>query len=153
MMARTHLAFGFLFGLLYMNFFSVSNPILFMSFVLLGALLTDIDHPQSKAGRKIKPISHLIEWMFGHRGLFHSIWIPLILFLVYNYWFKHVILLGIIVGYVSHLLIDGLTIKGINYLNPFTTLRLHGFVETNTVMETVILLTIIVLDVLWFFRF
>src|SRR5512145_1946750 len=38
----------------------------------LGSLLPDIDHPQSWAGRKLRPLSVPLSLLVGHRGITHS---------------------------------------------------------------------------------
>ena len=39
----------------------------------LGALLPDIDESNSLIGRKLKVLSYPIKWIFGHRGITHSL--------------------------------------------------------------------------------
>lgn len=48
----------------------------------IGALVPDIDHPQSKAGKKIGFLSSWISKGFGHRGLIHSPFFALLLLFV-----------------------------------------------------------------------
>ena len=50
--------------------------------------------------------------------------------------------IALFIGYLSHVLIDGFTKKGVNFLNPFLNLRLSGFVETGSFLELVILVII-----------
>lgn len=152
MMAKTHIAFGFLAGALTLKFIGISNQLSFMAFVLIGSLLADIDTPQSKLGRKIKPLSNIFSFLFGHRGIFHSIWAPLALVVVYAFFVKHILILALVVGYVSHLLIDGFTKQGVNFLHPIADLKLSGFIETNTFIETILFAVIIALDVMLVFR-
>lgn len=96
----------------------------------IGGLLPDTDLPTSKLGRKIYPISWLINKMFGHRGFTHSIlcailvsvmfylpviYYPDILGITYRQ-----IVIGISAGYISHLLLDMSTTSGVPLLHPFT---------------------------------
>lgn len=151
MIARTHLAFGLLIGLLSLSFINITNKYVFLAFVLIGALLTDIDTPKSKLGKKLKPLSTIFSFLFGHRGLFHSIWFPLALFITHLYFFRSTVLLALTIGYTSHLIIDGFTKQGINFLHPIANLRLSGFIETGTFLETILLIIFIIADILIIF--
>lgn len=132
---NSHLIFGLLFGLFWISFFNVSNKWIFLSFVLFASLLPDIDHPQSKIGNKIKPVSWLINNTFGHRGFFHSIWPVIILYLVIVYFLNwQLVGLGLCVGFMSHLLSDALTLEGINFGHPLQA-RVAGFIRTGGISE------------------
>lgn len=147
MMYRTHLAFAFLCGLLLFSFIKPTNIILYFILVLFGGLLPDIDEHNSKLGRKIRPISTFLNLIFGHRNLFHSLFFTLALLGVVNYFFGLEIALALVIGYASHLIIDGFTISGINYLYPFTKLHLRGPVQTGGLAEHFVYLLIIGLSV------
>ena len=43
--------------------------------VSFGALLPDIDEQHSWIGRRTRGVSDLMNTVFGHRGITHSIWI------------------------------------------------------------------------------
>jgi len=136
MMARTHLAFGALAAVVLAPFFSYGNIWRFGVLVLFGSLLPDIDHPQSRYGRKIKPISYPISWLFGHRGFMHSLYIPGIFLgssLLFPALTPH--LIAVSIGYVAHLLSDALTVQGIKFFHPLNKIRVSGFVHTGTKME------------------
>lgn len=96
----------------------------------VGGLLPDIDHPTSKIGRKVPLISGFINTLFGHRGFTHTI-LATILFSYMLFLLAGVIpngfrgyylplALGLSVGYVSHLLLDMLTVSGIPLFYPFS---------------------------------
>jgi len=58
---KTHLAFALLCGLFLFKFFKI--PVyLFFPLVLFGALLPDLDTPQSKIGKKVPLISKLANF-------------------------------------------------------------------------------------------
>ncbi|MFQ5620670.1 MAG: metal-dependent hydrolase [Candidatus Nanoarchaeia archaeon] len=155
MMARTHLAFGALAAALLAPIFSYGNSWRFVVLVLLGSLLPDIDHPQSKYGRKIKPISYPITWMFGHRGFWHSVYVPAVMLgagYAYTAYWPH--LLAVSVGYMAHLFSDMLTVQGIKFFYPVAKLRVSGFIHTGTQMEEVlryVVLFVLVLFLVWRF--
>lgn len=154
MLAKTHLAFGFLFGLVLMPFIPVMNKYVYFAIVLVASLLPDIDSPNSKASKKLGAIGKITRVFTKHRGIFHSLWIPLIAGAVLWYFVGRVYAIPLVIGYFSHLLIDGFTKAGINFLHPFSTLRMQGFVETGSLLETlffVVFIVIIVVRVVpWF---
>jgi inner membrane protein len=106
----------------------------------ISALLPDIDHPESLLGRKIKPISWLINKLLGHRTITHSLDFAIGLCIVvllssnFAYWAWMFAL-----GYISHLLLDSLTLSGIK-LSIFRQDSTIGFrlVKTGGVLDTAI---------------
>lgn len=85
----------------------------------LGSLLPDIDHPSSTFGKRIKPLSNLIGYVFGHRGITHSL---IAVFVLSTLLAERAHIpawgVGLIVGYLSHLLGDWLTPAGIPLFWP-----------------------------------
>lgn len=95
----------------------------------LGALVPDIDQPNSTVGRKLKLLSVSLNKVFGHRGLLHY---PLFLLLIigilhflypyvntqYQYIYK-ILSIGFSAGYISHIILDMFNSKGIKLLGPF----------------------------------
>lgn len=144
MMFFTHTAFSLYVGLFLMEKFS--NRYLFLALLLIGSLLPDLDNPYSKLGRKIRPISTFIKFVFGHRGIFHSV-IPaaLILFLFYYVFGLKLIGAALSIGFVLHLIIDGLTKEGINYLYPFAKFRISGFIKTGGFFEWILFMVLLAL--------
>src|SRR3989344_9343517 len=104
MMFRTHLAFAFLIGLIFLNFFSLEfNKYLFLFIVLISSVIPDIDLSGSKIGRRIKPLSNIFNFLFGHRGFLHSLMFALLLFFAFIFFGRSVIVLGLFLGCLSHL--------------------------------------------------
>lgn len=85
-------------------------------FILLGAILPDIDYPESILG-KLNPF----VWMglMNHRGFSHTI--PGMLFFcsLAIYLFGWIYSASIAAGYLLHLISDTFTPKGIKWLYPF----------------------------------
>ncbi len=149
MMFKTHLAFGFLVGLLLMPFLHPANQIAYIILVMLGAALSDIDHPESKIGRHFK----ILGFLFEHRGFFHSIFaLPLVALIVYLITHNYLYALPILIGYLSHLLIDALTLEGVMLFHPFSNFRIRGFFRTGSFSEYIILLLLILFDALKLFK-
>lgn len=92
---------------------------------IIGGLLPDIDHPNSKISHKLRVSSKLVHIFCSHRGLFHSPAFYLILggiiaalpqLKAYSY-----IILAFLAGAFSHLLLDSLNPMGIPFFWPVTT--------------------------------
>lgn len=124
---------------------------------LLGSLLPDIDHPNSKVSRRNPILAALVNlflvigktitqmilllcfWMskkrkeqilkgFEHRGIFHTLLMGALVWLLLGLipgTFGVVIQWGITLGYLSHLLMDMLTVSGVKLLYPIITHSFH----------------------------
>src|SRR3989344_789769 len=130
MLFKTHLAFGFLLGLFAIPLLNPDNQLLFMMIILIGSIFSDIDHPKSKLGKKIK----IIGFLFEHRGFFHSF-----IFLILIYAFN--------IGFISHLIADIANNMGIMPFHPFSKFRISGFIKTGALLETLLFFVLILLDI------
>ena len=149
MKGTTHLLIAVVFALFFAPFFSFWTYVIFFIIFLFAALLPDIDHPGSLLGKKLWPFSLLISLFFGHRGLLHSIFLPLA-FLFFS-WYFHILWIGIALagGYISHLIADSLTVSGVK---PFGIgPRFRGIIRTGGLLEGILFLFILLffLWVLW----
>ena len=119
MMAVSHVIFGAV-GWAFVSHFSgypTPSP-LDLSAAAFGALLPDIDHPQSAVGRKLSPISIPLSALVGHRGVTHSLFAVGIAAITLYFWGGVSLVAPVIVGYLSHLLADSLTLSGVPLLWP-----------------------------------
>jgi inner membrane protein len=99
----------------------VRSPSLFAGLVaasLFGALLPDVDHINSRISRKL-PILAWPFWGVRHRGLTHSLigFVGLVLLMAalrLPVWAA----VGIMFGFVSHLVADMVTVGGVQLLWP-----------------------------------
>ena len=148
MLWYTHLAFGFLAGLVSLAFFGHGNIYIFFTFVLIGALLPDIDTPKSKMGSKFGVFSKAIKSVFGHRGIVHTVWGMLVICGIFWYFVNRVYGTALFVGFFSHIFIDGFTKKGINFLHPFSRIKISGFIESGSTGEAILFVLVCVLIVL-----
>jgi len=148
MLWYTHLAFGFLAGLVSLAFFGHGNIYIFFTFVLIGALLPDIDTPNSKMGSKFKILSKSIKFIFGHRGIIHTIWGMLVICGLFWFFVNKVYGTALFVGFFSHIFIDGFTKKGINFLHPFSRIKIAGFIESGSTGESILFILFLVAIVL-----
>ena len=135
MMFRTHAAVGILVALVFINSFSLGHPLFFFSIVFLSALLPDMDIPSSKIGQKIKPISWFLNFMFGHRKLFHSLFFSFMLFVLLILLFENYIGAAFFLGYSVHILVDGITVRGIKPFYPLSSFKLNGPLRSGGLMD------------------
>ena len=143
MMFKTHLAFSLLVSLLTFKYFGL-NPYIFILICTIAGTLPDIDHPKSKV--RIPIISNIINFFFGHRKLFHSIFFIIIVALIIKSIFPgyHI---PFEIGYLSHIILDALTKQGINFIYPIRQLTVKGFIKTNSFLEKVLFFVLILLNI------
>ena len=139
-MFKTHLSFSILIALLIIIFFDIPNKIIFIFLIAVSSSFPDIDSDKSKIGRKLPLISKIVNLIFGHRKFFHSVFIPLILFLAL-YTIGFYISLAIFIGYLTHLLGDSITNEGIMPFYPLSKFNISGLLKTNSILEFLLFLT------------
>ncbi|CAM2772152.1 metal-dependent hydrolase [Helicobacter burdigaliensis] len=134
MLGKTHIAFSL--GLssipifAYHHFYSPLDSIFlgqFYACVAFGAILPDIDEPNSLLGKKTLFISHIIKAITGHRGLTHSLFFIVCIFLL-AFLFSNFSLLifGIALGVFLHILGDMMTFSGVPILLPFSQKKFYA---------------------------
>ncbi len=147
MLAITHAVIGLLSASLMkkllFNSMSISSSssvwhysLLYYGATVLFSLFPDVDHKGSTIN-KFFGITKVFPYFFRHRGFFHSIW-PAIVLVCIMWNFSSVLSKGILVGYASHLVSDGLTLAGVNFLYPATSFTLRGPVKTGGLGESIV---------------
>lgn len=137
-MRGKHIAGGLAAGAFYLNLRGdVSELVLFFGGLALGALIPDIDHTRSMISRKVSIVDNLVSAIFGHRTFTHSL-----LFLVLSNWlflqtlWPRSLEMGILIGLASHMLLNALTNKGIQFLWPFhLRVGISGGIRTGGAIE------------------
>lgn len=140
MLLRTHLAFGILMIILFVQ--HVNNKLIFIGMVLLATVLPDLDSGFSSWGRHL--IFRPMQFFVKHRGVIHSLTTGVVLsVLLAVFW--PVASLGFFIGYSVHLICDSLTKEGIQ---PFWPLRARskGFIATGGRIEDSIFVFLVLLD-------
>ena len=142
MLFRTHLIFSLLIGTLTFQYFNF-NPYLFVALVALGGMIPDIDKTGSTINNTLK-ITKPITLITKHRGLFHSLFFGALISSLIIFYFNKPIGVALLIGFLSHILIDGLNEAGVNFIYPLQKLHLSGPIETGSVSEHIltIILTI-----------
>ena len=149
MMYRTHIAFSVLIGLISLEFFDVENKLLYFALVIISSMFVDIDLPKSKIGSKVKPISWLLELLLGHRGLLHSLYPVIFLYVLFFHILDlNLIGLAVVVGYLSHIFIDLFNKEGITLFPPFKLTFVRGFIRVGGIIEYVIFVTLVIIDII-----
>ena len=124
----THLILAFLVLLLFG--FVLSFPIYMAFFAFLGVLLPDLDVRPRKL----------------HRKLFHNIWfLIIVLFIAYNLGIDKNTAIILSIGFISHLIGDSLTHKGIMPLWPIKKPKFNGPIKTGGFGEYLIVLVLLLL--------
>ena len=134
MLFYTHLTFAFLVGI-----YLIPSQILL---VLIGSMIPDIDNANSRVNRGLK-ITTIFSYLFKHRGFTHSIWFGFGLFILLNSILPQYTF-ALVLGFASHLVIDSITKKGINFLYPVARFHVSGFIETGKGGEKLILILLII---------
>lgn len=133
MMFRTHLAIGAISALLIKDYFPTS--LLFSLVLIVSTSLPDIDHQGSWIGRRFWIFSKPINVIFGHRGITHSILVPLLLMFALAHYGYAALGLAVMIGYTTHIFADSFTNEGIKFAYPFSRKVLSGPLNTNGIAE------------------
>ncbi len=133
----THIVFGLLAAAMFLTAVDVAHSPLFIALVLFSSLLPDIDQKDARIHRYL-PFTRWVQSVFDHRGIFHSLAIPALLFSILYLSGYVEIGVAVLLGYCSHLVIDSLTPHGVFPLYPLTAFHVKGFVKVGGVWEMVI---------------
>lgn len=145
MLFYTHLLIGILLFLLVGDYFHGGNQIVFLVILLLGSLLPDIDEQNSKINRQSGFIGSIISFLTRHRGIFHSLFLAVLFFLVITIFWNNYYAWALFLGYLGHLLGDALTPMGIQAFYPLLEFKLKGPIRTGGIAELLLLTGIIFL--------
>ena len=147
MLFCTHLLFGITFFLLLKDYFFGGNILVLFFLVLLGAILPDIDESNSKISKEAGFLGTIVSFLFKHRGIFHSLVLAVLVSFLLGWFWQWPYGIALFVGYLSHLLADGLTPMGVQIFYPLSKFKLRGPVKTGGWGEWLILVLLIVVIV------
>ncbi|MBM7094528.1 MULTISPECIES: metal-dependent hydrolase [Alteribacter] len=118
--------------------------------LIAGSLLPDIDEPSSFLGRRLTFISRPVKRIFGHRGITHSVLTWMILAYLLSP-FEHPFLTGLLIGYAVHLAGDLFSSRSIPLFAPFSSFRLKMPVtyKTSGLAENIILFISVVISIVF----
>lgn len=132
MTGKTHLVGGLLIGALIAPVLDVN--IGYAALAGLGALLPDIDEPNSIIGRRI-PGSFMVKFFFGHRGFWHSLLAATLFYILLLAVASNTVAVLFVTGYISHLLLDALTPSGVPLLYPIKHKFSLNLIKTGGITE------------------
>jgi inner membrane protein len=116
-----------------------------LSLAIGGALLPDIDHPQSWVGRRVRVISHPLAAVIGHRGFTHSILAVVGCGLLLRWrGVGRAAVDPLVVGYLSHLAADLMTSGGLRLAWPSRRRFAIPLCKTGSPGELVIVMSLVV---------
>ena len=144
MTKNTHKSGGTLLAILFIIFTStmINYNLLYILMFFLGAsfgsVLPDIDHEKAYISKRLPLLSKLIRSFTKHRGLTHSILFVLFIYSLtilsesnlINSW-----IIGIVVGCISHILLDLITKEGVCLFYPIDKRISIGRVRTGSLVE------------------
>jgi inner membrane protein len=108
--------------------------------------MVDIDTHRSKVGKRFIPFSWLTKLFFRHRGLFHSIFFVLIIYIALTYLGWYTISFAFLLGYLSHIALDAITKSGVQIFWPLRK-KIRGPIQTNSMLEKVLFTVLLLADV------
>ncbi|ETT86169.1 metal-dependent hydrolase [Viridibacillus sp. FSL R5-0477] len=153
MTGNTHILGGITAGL---AFAQISNydPLILVGSSVIGALIPDICHSGSKIGRTFRITSKVVNKIFGHRSFTHSLLFLLLMFVVMNtYISNESITAGVLLGMVSHYLLDMATKNGIKLFFPLKiTVRLPFTTRTGSKVENIVATVLTIISVYFAFQ-
>jgi len=152
----THVLFALFFYFLAIIIFNLNFSIFFALILCLGAILPDIDSPNSFINRKIK-ISKLVIVFSKHRGFFHSLF-GILFFFIIGFMITLFIGLSLIYtaffcfGYFLHLVADSMTISGVRWFWLSKKGHLQGKIKTGSIFENLLFVTLLILTICLFIK-
>jgi inner membrane protein len=118
---------------------TIQHELTFFGAAVLGSLLPDLCHPGSFIGKKTSFLSKTISKTFGHRTITHS-WIMILIVMTLPNWinwaYEDSFIAGLVVGVVSHILLDAATTRGVQLFYPLPIrFRLPLYTKTGSKTE------------------
>ncbi len=149
MLTRTHFVFSVFLCLIlfWINVVSVPNKILFLLFVILGTIIVDIDSKKSFVGKII--LFRPLQWVFSHRGMFHTILFAVLFSLVVAF-FDRWLGVAFAFGYISHILLDCFTPAGVRLFWPLWDGKIGFGVRSGVLIEEILFVLLLLADVILF---
>ena len=147
MLFRTHILLGMALFLITKDFFVGGNIVLFLLLVLVGSIFPDIDEPHSKMHQWSGPFGEWVTAWFSHRGLFHALILHLGLFALMGHFVGLYYARGLFLGYVAHIVGDGITPMGVRIFYPFSDFKFRGPIKVGGALEWILFVVLFVLVV------
>ena len=151
MLGKTHLVFALFLSLFIISKFNVVQPLLFILILVFSSFIPDIDYSKSKAGKKIWPFSLIIQLIAKHRGVFHSLFIPALIWLLSYLLNLNTLGIAFFIGYSSHLFLDAFTHQGVRPLYPIK-LEIKGSIHSGGLFDSFMFFFFLVMSIILLVR-
>ncbi len=139
---ETHLATSLAAGSTLTMITAVPFTFAYVTGILIGCLLPDIDEPKSFVGRRSFGISSVIKQKYGHRGITHSLFTWLVFSILVLLLFHNFFGFGLSLGYLFHIFGDLFSVSGVPLYKPFylkkVKMPVYLTYKTSSTKETVI---------------
>jgi len=139
MLFYTHLLAGLFSALLFLNY--SENKLIFIIVTMFFSIFADIDSYNSKIGKYW--FSRVLTAFSSHRGIFHSLFFVFSFYLLFRIYLP-IIALPFLIGYLTHLVLDTVTVRGLRLFYPLK-IRFHGFIKVGKFFEVVFFIVLIIL--------
>ncbi|WKA58047.1 metal-dependent hydrolase [Planococcus shenhongbingii] len=148
MTGKTHITGGIAASLAFAQI-THYDPVILLGAGVIGAILPDICHGGSKIGRTFPMLSKIINTLFGHRTFTHSLLFLILIGALLNaVSVNEAVTAGILVGMVSHYILDMATKNGIKLLFPLKiTVRFPITTKTGSIAEYAVFAALSLLSV------
>lgn len=148
MTGKTHITGGIAASLAFAQITDY-DPVILLCAGTIGALLPDICHGGSKIGRSFPALSKIINTLFGHRTFTHSLLFLLLIGVLLNaVSANEAANAGVLVGMISHYVLDMATKNGIKLFFPLrVTVRFPLTATTGGLSEYAVFAVLSVLAV------
>lgn len=133
-----------------------------LTFLIVGSLLPDIDHPRSFLSRQpylFKRTSRGVSNFVTHRGIVHSLLAVLIaaavvwVIAMFYHW-ETLAVACFFLGFVSHLSADSLNPTGIKWLQPFNKAKVKDGIRTGSATEKLFFsLTVVIILIILYLEY
>ena len=145
MLFKTHILLGMAFFLITKNYFSGGNQAIFFLLVLFASIFPDIDEPHSKVNQWSGPLGEIVIFLCEHRTLFHAVILHVAIYVVIGYFVSLYYAKAWLLGYVAHIIGDGITPMGVQLCYPFSDVRIRGPVRVGGIIEWILFAVLFVL--------
>ncbi len=152
MLYPTHLLLGIIMFLISHQYLSGGNVIIFFLILMVTCLFPDIDEEHSLINRATGPFGTVIAFLTKHRGIFHSLLLYLGLFITVSLIWNNYYAWAILLGYLAHLVGDGITPMGVKIFHPLHDFKIRGPIRAGSTLEGILLiiLIVVVINNVWF---
>lgn len=109
MLSRSHIASGLTVGLLYFNFYKQPEITVFVSGIIFGSIIPDIDTEKSWISQTVPGVDKILRKtnILKHRGITHGF--TGILAMIALYYYIHTdFTTGFVLGYIMHCVTDSI---------------------------------------------